>query len=43
MEAVGINVFKLSKDAGWDIHLILKDSDPQAVPNGMLAGLLLLF
>lgn len=43
MEAVGINVFKLSKDAGWDIHLILKDSDPQAVPKGMLAGLLLLF
>ena len=42
MEAVGINVFKLSKDAGWDIHLILKDSDPEAVPKGMLAGLILL-
>jgi predicted metal-binding protein len=42
MEAVGINVFKLSKNAGWDIHLILKDSDPQAVPKGMLAGLILL-
>ena len=43
MEAVGINVFKLSKDAGWDIHIILKDSDPEAVPKGMLAGLLLVF
>lgn len=42
MEAVGINVFKLSKDAGWDIHIILKDSDPEAVPKGMLAGLILL-
>jgi predicted metal-binding protein len=41
MEAVGINVFKISKDVGWDIHTILKDSDPQAVPNGMLAGLVL--
>jgi predicted metal-binding protein len=43
MEAVGINVFKLSKDVGWDIHTILKDSDPESVPKGMLAGLLLLF
>jgi hypothetical protein len=42
MEAVGINVFKLSKDAGWDIHLILKASDPDTVPKGMLAGLVLL-
>jgi predicted metal-binding protein len=42
MEAVGINVFKLSKDVGWDIHTILKDSDPEGVPKGMLAGLLLL-
>ena len=43
MEAVGINVFKLSKDAGWDIHIILKESDPEAGPKGMLAGLLLVF
>lgn len=42
MEAVGINVFKLSRDAGWDIHIILKDSDPEAVLKGMLAGLILL-
>jgi predicted metal-binding protein len=43
MEAVGINVFKLSKDVGWDIHIILKDNDPEAVPKGMLAGLILLY
>jgi hypothetical protein len=42
MEAVGINVFKLSKDVGWDIYLILKESDPDTVPKGMLAGLVLL-
>lgn len=41
MEAVGINVFKLAKEVGWDIYLILEESDPKAVPKGMLAGLLL--
>jgi predicted metal-binding protein len=42
MEAVGINVFTLSIDAGWDIHTILKDSNPESVSKGMLAGLILL-
>jgi predicted metal-binding protein len=42
MEAVGINVFTISREVGWDIHKILKDSDPDAVPKGMLAGLILL-
>lgn len=42
MEAVGINVFTLSTNAGWDIHTILKDSNPEAVSKGMLAGLILL-
>jgi predicted metal-binding protein len=42
MEAVGINVFTLSRDVGWDIYLILKASDPDTVPKGMLAGLVLL-
>ncbi len=41
MEAVGINVFKLAKDVGWDIYPILRDSDPEAVAKGMLAGLVL--
>jgi predicted metal-binding protein len=41
MEALGINVFRLARDVGWEIHLILRDSDPRSVPKGMLAGLLL--
>lgn len=41
IEAVGINVFKLAKDVGWDIYPILRDSDPEAVAKGMLAGLVL--
>jgi predicted metal-binding protein len=41
MEALGINVFKLAKHVGWDIYPILADSDPETVPKGMLAGLIL--
>jgi predicted metal-binding protein len=41
MEALGINVFRLAGDVGWEIHPILRDSDPRSVPKGMLAGLLL--
>ena len=41
MEALGINVFRLVKDVGWEIHTILRDSDPNDIPSAMLAGLLL--
>ncbi len=41
MEAVGINVFKLVRDVGWEIHKITKNSDPESVQKGILAGLLL--
>jgi len=41
MEAVGINVFKLVKDVGWEIHKITENSDPKSVPNGILAGMVL--
>ena len=41
MEAVGINVFKLIQNVGWEIHPITRDSDPDAVPYGVLAGLVL--
>ena len=41
MEALGINVFQLVKEVGWEIHPILRDSDPKEVPNGMLTGLVL--
>ena len=41
MEAVGINVFKLIQDAGWEIYPITRDSNPDIVPAGVLAGLVL--
>ena len=41
MEAVGMNVFKLIQDAGWEIYPITRHSDPSAVPSGVLAGLVL--
>ncbi|MBW2615325.1 MAG: DUF2284 domain-containing protein [Deltaproteobacteria bacterium] len=41
MEALGINVFRLVKDVGWEIHAILRKSDPNDIPSAMLAGLVL--
>jgi len=41
MEAVGINVFKLIQDVGWEIYPITKKSDPESIPTGVLAGLVL--
>jgi predicted metal-binding protein len=41
MEAVGINVFELVRQVGWEIHKLLRKSDPDSVPSGMLAGLIL--
>jgi predicted metal-binding protein len=39
MEALGINVFQLCKEVGWEIHPILRNTDPKGVPSAMLAGL----
>jgi predicted metal-binding protein len=41
MEAIGINVFKLIQAAGWEIQPITKHTDPDSVPEGILAGLVL--
>lgn len=41
MEALGINVFKLVKDVGWDINRITSESKPGSVQSGLLAGLVL--
>lgn len=41
MEALGINVFKLIEDVGWEIHHLTSESDPVSVPGGVLAGLVL--
>ena len=41
MEALGINVFKLVRRAGWEIHSMGRDSKPADVPSALLAGLVL--
>jgi predicted metal-binding protein len=41
MEAVGMNVFKLIQKVGWEIYPITRDSDPDSMPKGVLAGLVL--
>jgi predicted metal-binding protein len=41
MEAAGIQVFKLIREAGWEIASITRESDPQKIPKGLLAGLIL--
>ena len=41
MEAIGINVFKLIQEVGWEIQPITKDTDTDSIPSGVLAGLVL--
>ena len=41
MSGFGINVSKLMQTAGWVMHRIVKDTDPDAVSMGMLSGLVL--
>ena len=36
-----IDVFKLIQDVGWEIYPITRDSDPDSIPTGVLAGLVL--
>lgn len=42
MEAVGINVFELVQRVGWPIQRLNAHSDPAAVPQGLVAGLVLM-
>ncbi len=42
MEATGIHVFKLIQDLGWEIHRISHATDPDRVPLGTLAAMLIL-
>lgn len=42
MEATGIHVFKLIQDLGWEIHRISQATNPDRVPLGTLAALLIL-
>ena len=40
-DATIIDVFKLIQDVGWEIYPITRDSDPESIPSGVLAGLVL--
>jgi predicted metal-binding protein len=42
MEAVGMNVMKLVKNAGWEIQMINEQTEPDSVPNVVLSGLVIL-
>ncbi len=42
MEAVGMNVFELVQQAGWPIQRLTAGSDPKKVPQGLVAGLVLM-
>ena len=39
MEAVGIDVYKLAADSGWEIYPIGSDAQAADIPRGTLAGL----
>ena len=42
MSGLGINFFELSQLLGWQINNITKDTDPDKVPMGMMAGMVLI-
>jgi hypothetical protein len=35
-------MFKSVLEGGWKIHRIARDSDPDAIPGGILVGLVLI-
>jgi hypothetical protein len=37
-----MNVFNLVQKAGWEIHRITRDSDPDSIPVGILVELVLI-
>jgi predicted metal-binding protein len=39
MEAVGINVYKMTAEAGWDIYPIGSHADAKETPKAVLAGI----
>jgi predicted metal-binding protein len=41
MEAVGIDVYKMAAQAGWDIYPIGSDAKPGDMPKGTLAGIII--
>jgi hypothetical protein len=41
MEAVGIDVYKMTARAGWDIYPIGSGASPEDMPKGTLAGIVI--
>ena len=41
MEAVGIDVYKMVAQAGWEIYPIASNARPEDIPKGTLAGLII--
>ena len=41
MEAVGIDVYKMAAQAGWDIYPIGSGAKPEDMPKGTLAGIVI--
>jgi len=41
MEAVGIDVYRMVADSGWDIYPIGSNAKPEDVPKGTLAGVVI--
>lgn len=43
MEAVGIDVYKMVAQAGWDIYPIGSNAEAKDIPKGTLAGLIIIY
>ncbi|MHA2393073.1 MAG: DUF2284 domain-containing protein [Promethearchaeota archaeon] len=43
MEAVGIDVYKMVAQSGWDIYPIGSNADAADIPKGTLAGLIIVY
>jgi predicted metal-binding protein len=42
MEAVGIDVYKMVAQSGWDIYPIGSNATPEEIPKGTLAGIIII-
>jgi len=42
ISGLGVNFFELSRTVGWPIHKITSESNPDEVPMGLMAGMVLL-
>ncbi len=42
ISGLGVNFFELARAVGWSINKINRESDPAAIPMGLMAGIVLL-